>query len=259
MPWGCIPPSAPRYWPAVVVSLWLSSRCAQRGSRLCGGGAFRVDRCSSSTATNAPRSPETMALLTITVGLLAARCKLPTMASEPLFRMAHPAQVIRQKHGRSVHDTPWYRWFHPMSRSSSTTKAHEVVAEMPWTLPRSTSTGESSAGLEIRPMAVAYALHPCEGYHVHEFTSTTKLPSCYLVASRNVLPRVTGRTGYPGAILLHKTGCHRRHQLQRLVSIKDRTRQERREPWYALSPHRAFPLSLLSFVVGVMHRTAYML
>lgn len=195
----------------IVVSLWLSARCAKRGSRLCGGGTFLSIAGNARPATLPQRKPspwrarqvscprgqqppswltqsghqpppvrptrrgrdEARLVLTITVGLLAARCKLPTMASEPLFHMAHQFRssceslvclldifppkmecllistcagvyTTRDRQGSSLagltlSDEP------PLI-----TKAHdEVVAEMSWTLPRSTSTAESSPGLEI--------------------------------------------------------------------------------------------------------------
>lgn len=112
-------------------------------------------------------------MLTITVGLLAARCKLPTMASEPLFHMAHQFRssceslvclldifppkmecllistcagvyTTRDRQGSSLAGLTL------SDESPLITKAHdEVVAEMSWTLPRSTSTAELSPGLEI--------------------------------------------------------------------------------------------------------------
>lgn len=110
----------------IVVSLWLSARCAKRGSRLCGGGAFfcrsratpaqmlfldgnqvpgEPGKCPAPEGQQPPSwltqfshqpppvwptrrgRDEARLMLTITVGLLAARRKLPTMASEPPFHI----------------------------------------------------------------------------------------------------------------------------------------------------------------------------
>lgn len=91
----------------IVVSLWLSARCAKRGSRLCGGGAFFVDRgqrppsYSSSTETKSLAS-QASALPPRT----ATTFMVDAIRSPATARSANAARERRSQTGVDDHRRP---------------------------------------------------------------------------------------------------------------------------------------------------------